>query len=175
MMTKKGPNDARHVVWALCEFFFYSSSFYLLLTNVSFSLHPQKRHQQPQRVEMTHWGLPLTYAGHNDPQQVITTRWGFSFGLHPQRWNKHPQQVILTRWGLGKFFFLFYLFYVDTNLCFIYSSDRICDRVGNRNENSWQWRKRAQMTLDVLFGSLVVIYILYIRVLLVVTIIFVYH
>ena len=46
---------------------------------------PPTMEQTPQCVEMTHWGLPLTFdTGHNDPQQVI-----------------------LTCWGLGKFFFLF--------------------------------------------------------------------
>ena len=100
---------------------------------------PPTTEQTPQHVEMTRWGFPLAFdAGHNDPQRVIMTRWWFSFGHHPQQRNKRPQRVSMTRWVLGKFFFLFYSFYVDTNLCFIYSSDRICDRVGNRNKNSRQ-------------------------------------
>ena len=98
MMAKKGPNDARRVVWALCEFFFYSSCFYLLLTNVSFSLHPPKRHQQPQRVILTRWGLPLAFdAGHNDPQRVIMTRWRFFLWSPPPTTEQTPQRVEMTR------------------------------------------------------------------------------
>ena len=32
--TKTGPNDARHVVWAIGDFFFIFLRFFLILTNV---------------------------------------------------------------------------------------------------------------------------------------------
>ena len=98
---EKGPKRCQTRHLGLMWVFFYSSCFYLLLTNVSFGLHPPKRHQWPQRVILTHWGLPLTfYANHNDPQRVITTCWGFSFGLHPQRQNKCPN---VSKWHVGGF------------------------------------------------------------------------
>ena len=52
---------------------------------------------------MTRWGLPLAFdSGNNDPQRVITTRWGLSFCLHPPNTAPASQRVISTRWGLPR-------------------------------------------------------------------------
>ena len=83
--TRKGPNDASRVVWALGVFFFIPSFFFFILTNV---LAPPT--------------LAYLDAGQKDPQRVPLTRWGVSSSILPRR---RPEQPPTSQWdSLGGFF-----------------------------------------------------------------------
>ena len=57
--TKKGPNDTRHIIWALGGSFFFLSLYYLILT--IFFIHKRERAGMPS----------MTKKGPNDMRHII--------------------------------------------------------------------------------------------------------
>ena len=80
------------------------TSHYNLLGAFLRSSPPPKRHQRPQRVISTRWGLPLALdSGNNDPQRVVMTRWGPLEGTDRLWWGK---------WAISEFYYYY--------LCLLY-------------------------------------------------------
>ena len=62
-IKRTGPNDARHVVWAIGEFFMISFVFFLnILTNVLFTYSRNIQSIGAGRSEMTRTGANDTFA-----------------------------------------------------------------------------------------------------------------
>ena len=70
----------------------FFSYFLIFITNMYYySLYIFPCPFQPQHVMSTCWGLPFAFdSGHNDPQWVITTRWGVFLQYPPPTMKPTP-------------------------------------------------------------------------------------
>ena len=101
VMTRTGPNDAWHIIWASSKFFSFLFLVSLILTTIyRWKMWPGKQQWQEQAQTMCHalFGLFISWFHHKWHQEVrgeMAGQGGYCLHHHPYYWKRLEAQMRL--------------------------------------------------------------------------------